>query len=87
MNDAERGIAVLHIVGDDAQREQVVDLVDRDSLLLELQVDGIEPLDAGLRTSTESRAPSVLSSTILRNFGKKRFVALRLRSTISFSSW
>ena len=37
MDDAERGVAVLHRVGEDAQGK-IVDLVDRDSLALEFLV-------------------------------------------------
>ncbi len=48
VDDTKRSVAVLHAVGDDSQREQVVDLVDRDPLLLQLQKDRVEPLGARL---------------------------------------
>ena len=34
VNDAQRGITVLDVVGDDAKRQKIVDLIDGDSLLL-----------------------------------------------------
>ena len=46
VNHAERAVAVLDGVGDDADGKQVVDLVERDLLALELLVDGIGTLDA-----------------------------------------
>ena len=36
VDDAERGVAVLHAVGDDAQRDEVVDLLELDLLPLQL---------------------------------------------------
>ena len=38
MNHAKCGVTVLHTVGDDSQGEQVKHLIDRDSLLLKLQM-------------------------------------------------
>jgi hypothetical protein len=46
VNDAERGVAVAHVLGDDADRGEVVDLVERDLLPLQLEVNAVEPLDA-----------------------------------------
>ena len=48
MDDAERGVAVLHAVGDDAQRDEVVHLVELDALPLELLADAVEPLQASV---------------------------------------
>src|SRR6185312_13366291 len=48
VDDAERGVAVLHGAGDDAQGEEVIDLVDVNALALELLVDAVEPLDPPL---------------------------------------
>ena len=44
VNDAERRVAVLHAVGDDAQRHEVVDLIELDALALELLIDAVEAL-------------------------------------------
>ena len=44
VDDAERRVAVLHAVGDDAQRHEVVDLIELDALALELLVDAVEAL-------------------------------------------
>ena len=44
MDDAERCVAVLHAIGDDAQRDEIVDLVELDSLALQLLIDAVQPL-------------------------------------------
>src|SRR4051794_31135997 len=41
VNHAKCGIAVLDAVGDNSQCHQIKDLIDRDSLLLQLDVNGI----------------------------------------------
>ena len=46
VDDAERGVAVLHRRGDDAQRDEVVDLGEVDLLPQQLAVDAEEALDA-----------------------------------------
>ena len=48
VDDAERGVAVLDRLGDDAQRHEVVDLVEVDLLALELLVDAEQALDAAV---------------------------------------
>ena len=48
MDHAERRITILHRVGNHAHGEQVVDLIERPLLLLNLLVQRIEALDAGL---------------------------------------
>jgi len=48
VDDAERGVGVLHRVGDDADRDQVVDLLQLDLLPLELEEDAVEALDAAV---------------------------------------
>ena len=48
VDDAERGVAVLHRRRDDAQRDEVVDLLEIDLLRLELQPDAVEALDAAV---------------------------------------
>ena len=44
MDDAERRVAVLHALGDDAERHEVVHLIELDALPLELLVDAVEAL-------------------------------------------
>ena len=46
MDDAERGVAILDAVGDDAERHEVVDLIELDALAPELLVDAVETLQA-----------------------------------------
>ena len=46
MDDAEDRVAILHAGGDDAQCEQIVDLVDGGLRLYQLVVDAVEALDA-----------------------------------------
>ena len=48
MNNAQCGIAVLHRADDDADREQVVDLVDRLVLVHHLFIDAEEVFDAAV---------------------------------------
>ena len=48
MDDAKSGVAIFHGIGDDADGEKVVNLVDGALLLLTLQVQGVEALDASL---------------------------------------
>jgi hypothetical protein len=48
VDDAQRRVAVLHVVGDDAQRDEVVDLLDLDLLPLQLLADAPQALDAAV---------------------------------------
>ena len=48
VDDAERGVGVLHRIGDDADRDQVVDLLELDLLPFELEEDAVEALDAAV---------------------------------------
>src|SRR5205085_3768929 len=49
VDDAQSGVAVARLVGrDDASGDEVVNLVERDLLPLELLVDRVEPFDATL---------------------------------------
>ena len=48
MDDAERGVTILHRRRDDAQRDEVIDLLEIDLLGLELQPDAVEALDAAV---------------------------------------
>ena len=48
VDHAERGVAILHRVGDHAHGQQIVNLVESALLLLNFQVQRIEPLDARL---------------------------------------
>ncbi len=48
MDDAERGVAVLHAVGDDPQCDEVVDLLELDLLPLQFLADAPQTLDAAV---------------------------------------
>ncbi len=48
MDDAQRGITVLHRIGNDAHGEQVVHLIERDLLPLQLLKHGIRALLASI---------------------------------------
>ncbi len=48
VDDAERGVAVLDRLGHDAERDEVVDLIEVDLLALELLVDAEQALDAAV---------------------------------------
>ena len=48
VDDAEGGIAVLDRVGDDPERQKIVDLAEIDALALHLAVDAVRPLDPGM---------------------------------------
>ena len=60
MDDAERRVAVLHRLRDDAQRDEVVDALEIDLLALQLQVDAVEALDAAVELMTGTCASSQL---------------------------
>jgi hypothetical protein len=59
VDDAERGVAVLHRIGENAQRHQIVDLIDGDLLPLQLHEDGVGRLT---RPSMRAGMPSRRSS-------------------------
>src|SRR6185312_2174009 len=48
MDYAQRAVAVLHRIRNDAKAEKIVDLIERDLLALQLLIDGVSPFDAGL---------------------------------------
>ena len=48
MDDAEHGVAVLDARGHDAERDEVVDLVEVDALSAQLEVDAVQALDAAV---------------------------------------
>ena len=57
VDDAERGVAVLHRPGDDPQRDEVVDLLELDLLFLQLLPDAVEALDAAVDLRRTGPAP------------------------------
>ena len=57
VDHAKSGVAILHGVGDDAQGHQVVDLLDRDLLPLELLINRIRAFEASFHTRRNSFAP------------------------------
>ena len=54
VQQAEDGVAVGYGLADDADGEQVVDLVDGDLLRGELLLDGVEALDARLDAACDA---------------------------------
>src|SRR6185503_13473235 len=48
MNDAERRVAILDRLGNDTQRNEVVDALEVDLLAFQLQVDALKALDASV---------------------------------------
>src|SRR5260370_41364522 len=48
VDDSQRGVAIFDGFGDQADRDEIVGLVYRDMLALQLLIYGIEPLDAPL---------------------------------------
>ena len=92
MNDAERGVAVLHAVGDDAERDEVVDLSEIDLLPLEFLMDAPEALDAAVDLDDRNlRLGQLRGNGFLQladqplggaplevDFGPERLVGLRL---------
>ena len=62
MDDAERGVAVLHRIGDDADGDQVVDLLELDLLPFQLQEDAVEALDAAVDLARPAPAPRPASA-------------------------
>ena len=65
MDDAEGGVAAPHRVGDDAQGEQVVDLVDADLLPLELLVDRVGAFDAAFDFGGNALAAELVGHRLL----------------------
>ncbi len=48
MDDAERRVAVLHAARDDAERDEVVDLLELDLLPFQLEPDAVQTLDSAV---------------------------------------
>ena len=82
MDDAEHGVAVLHVPGDHPQRQEVVDLIERDVLALQLLMDRPEALDAALdRPPRESALHPASGRSRLRSSSTRPSVARRRVST------
>ena len=60
VDHAQRRVAVLYRIGDDAHRQQIVDLVQRDLLPLQLLEDRIGALDAAIDARRNAFARAVL---------------------------
>ena len=92
MDDAERRVAVLDRLGDDAQRDEVVDALEVDRLPLQLQVDAVEALDAAVEMDDRDLRVFELAADVARqhvddllgalplvlDLGAKPLVGLRL---------
>ena len=57
MDHAQRAVAVLYRVGNDAQGEKIVNLIERNLLALELLVDRVSALDAGFHARRDAFTP------------------------------
>jgi hypothetical protein len=92
VNDAERRVAVLHRLRDDAQRDEVIDALEIDLLPLELQMNAVEALHAPVNANDRNLRFVQLGLDFLRevvndflgelplafNPGTKRLIRLRL---------
>ena len=78
VNDAQHGVAIGFRLRDDAQRQHVVDLVDRDVLPLQLLPDAVDALDAGFHPRLDLVFLQLLLDEAL-HFGQKRFAFLAAR--------
>ena len=74
VNHAQRRVAVLHRIGDDAQRQQIVHLIERDLLPLHLLEHRVGALDAA-----PPRAPEY--------FSRRRFTSTSCRILLRNSSF
>src|SRR5208283_2667128 len=59
VDHAKRGVAVLHRVGENAQRHQIVNLIDGDLLPAQLHEDGVGTLDAAPDARRNAFAPQL----------------------------
>ena len=59
VDHAERGVAVLYRVGNDADRHHVVDLLDGDLLPFHLLVDGVSAFEAALDARRNALTPQL----------------------------
>ena len=78
VNHAQRGVAVLHRIGDDAQRHQVVDLVDGDLLPAQLLEDRVGALDAAF-DARRNAFVAQLRFHRLADFGQELLVRVAAR--------
>src|SRR5579862_3832102 len=65
VNDAEDRIAVLQRARNDAHRAQIVDLIDRDALLLQLFVDAEEALNAAFHPRLDASLFQLVGDDLL----------------------
>ena len=77
MNHAKCSVAVLDAVGDNPQGQQIKHLIDRDSLFLQLDMNGIQTFHPGLDAAWDPMLFHLFFHQF-RNFRKKRFVGLAL---------
>ena len=64
VNEAEDGVAGGYVLGDDADGEQIVDLVEGDLGALDFLVDGVEALDAPLDAGLDAVLAQLLDQRI-----------------------
>src|SRR5574342_207315 len=76
MNDAERGVAVLDRLRDDAQRDEVVHALEIDRLPLQFEVNAVETLDAAVERDHWNLRVLQLASQRARELVDHRFGVL-----------
>ncbi len=64
MNQSEDRVTRRHILGDHADRQQIIHLVERNFGALDLLVDRIEPLDAPLHARLDAVLPELLRQRV-----------------------
>ena len=74
MNEPEDGVTGGHVLGDDADGQQVVDLVEGDLGALDLLVNGVEPLDAPLHPGLDAVFPQLLDQSVF--YAAQKLLAL-----------
>ena len=87
MDHAQSGVAIADRVCNHADRQQVVDLVDRAMLTQALLVDRVAPLHAAIHFSDDTVFREALADSILQNPSKTPSNSLRLETTVFCSSW
>ena len=78
VNHTECSVTVLHRIGNDAQREQIVDLVEPDLLPLHLLENGVSPLHAAFHSGRDAFARQV-HFHLVAHLVQELFILLALR--------
>src|SRR5579859_5160905 len=65
MNQPQNAVTVRLVLGNDANRQQIEDLIDRNLRLLQLLKDGVETLDAPFDASLDIVLAKLLDNRVL----------------------